>query len=275
MRAYDGVVRRRGVSAAQPPTSGWSPGIAGQDRIRPSSRAASPISVAPLGSLRPGCTGGPSRVGSGDIATPRSALARRMWHGFGPASSMSRSAPTATKARGQTGVALIRWGERQAVSMPPKRKLLASGSRSLCPHRRSTTPPVNLIGVRRNLGSRAPRGARRELARADLARTNRLLDSPARTHRWHDLSRPRFDEVRDRLEDTPSGFGRLTAVRHAAVMTDTRPRWGVANRSARHACAGLAAVNGIPAASAGSECTTSQGLGLIAVRRHGRRVAAR
>ena len=26
MRAYDGVVRRRGVSAAQPPTSGWSPG---------------------------------------------------------------------------------------------------------------------------------------------------------------------------------------------------------------------------------------------------------
>jgi hypothetical protein len=47
---------------------------------------------------------------------------------------------------------------------------------------------------------------------------------------------PGFDEVRDRLEDTPSGFDRLTAVRHAAVMTDTRPRWGAANRSARRMC---------------------------------------
>src|SRR6266540_4262502 len=36
---------------------------------------------------------------------------------------------------------------------------------------------------------------------------------------------PGFDEVRDRLEDTPSGFGRLTAVRHAAVMTETPPHW--------------------------------------------------
>jgi hypothetical protein len=36
---------------------------------------------------------------------------------------------------------------------------------------------------------------------------------------------PGFDEVRDRLEDAASGFGRLTAVRHAAVMTETPPRW--------------------------------------------------
>jgi crotonobetainyl-CoA:carnitine CoA-transferase CaiB-like acyl-CoA transferase len=36
---------------------------------------------------------------------------------------------------------------------------------------------------------------------------------------------PGFDDVRDRLEDTPSGFGALTAVRHAAVMTVTPPRW--------------------------------------------------
>ncbi len=36
---------------------------------------------------------------------------------------------------------------------------------------------------------------------------------------------PGFDDVRDRLEDTPSGFGALTAVRHAAVMTETPPRW--------------------------------------------------
>ena len=36
---------------------------------------------------------------------------------------------------------------------------------------------------------------------------------------------PDFDEVRDRLEDSASGFGRLTAVRHAAVMSETPPRW--------------------------------------------------
>ena len=38
-------------------------------------------------------------------------------------------------------------------------------------------------------------------------------------------SDPKFDDVRDRLEETPSGFGRLTAVRHAAVMDETPPHW--------------------------------------------------
>ncbi len=37
---------------------------------------------------------------------------------------------------------------------------------------------------------------------------------------------PGFAEVGDRLEDAPSGFGQLTAVRHAAVMTKTPPHWG-------------------------------------------------
>ena len=36
---------------------------------------------------------------------------------------------------------------------------------------------------------------------------------------------PGLDEVRDRLEDSASGFGRLTAVRHAARMTETSPPW--------------------------------------------------
>jgi crotonobetainyl-CoA:carnitine CoA-transferase CaiB-like acyl-CoA transferase len=36
---------------------------------------------------------------------------------------------------------------------------------------------------------------------------------------------PKFDDVRDRLEETASGFGRLTAVRHAAVMDETPPHW--------------------------------------------------
>jgi len=36
---------------------------------------------------------------------------------------------------------------------------------------------------------------------------------------------PGLDDVRDRLEDSPSGFGRLTAVRSAAVMSETPLRW--------------------------------------------------
>jgi crotonobetainyl-CoA:carnitine CoA-transferase CaiB-like acyl-CoA transferase len=36
---------------------------------------------------------------------------------------------------------------------------------------------------------------------------------------------PGFDEVRDRLEDSTSGFGRITATRHAAVMEETPARW--------------------------------------------------
>ena len=36
---------------------------------------------------------------------------------------------------------------------------------------------------------------------------------------------PGFDDVRDQLEETPSGFGRLTAVRHAARMSETPPHW--------------------------------------------------
>ena len=36
---------------------------------------------------------------------------------------------------------------------------------------------------------------------------------------------PKFGEVTDCLEETASGFGRLTAVRHAALMSGTAPRW--------------------------------------------------
>jgi crotonobetainyl-CoA:carnitine CoA-transferase CaiB-like acyl-CoA transferase len=36
---------------------------------------------------------------------------------------------------------------------------------------------------------------------------------------------PKFDDVRDRLEDSASGFGQLTAVRHSADMSETPARW--------------------------------------------------
>ena len=36
---------------------------------------------------------------------------------------------------------------------------------------------------------------------------------------------PSFGAVSDRLEEAASGFGRLTSVRHAAIMAETPPRW--------------------------------------------------
>ena len=38
-------------------------------------------------------------------------------------------------------------------------------------------------------------------------------------------SDPRSADVRDLLDEAPSGFGQLTAVRHAATMAETPPRW--------------------------------------------------
>jgi crotonobetainyl-CoA:carnitine CoA-transferase CaiB-like acyl-CoA transferase len=39
------------------------------------------------------------------------------------------------------------------------------------------------------------------------------------------LPDPSFDDVRDLMEDSESGFGRLTAVRNSAVMSETPTRW--------------------------------------------------
>jgi hypothetical protein len=36
---------------------------------------------------------------------------------------------------------------------------------------------------------------------------------------------PGFEDVHDCLEDSESGFGKLTAVRHTAVMSETPPWW--------------------------------------------------
>jgi crotonobetainyl-CoA:carnitine CoA-transferase CaiB-like acyl-CoA transferase len=36
---------------------------------------------------------------------------------------------------------------------------------------------------------------------------------------------PAFEDVRDRLDDISSGFGKLTVVRHAAAMSETPPGW--------------------------------------------------
>jgi crotonobetainyl-CoA:carnitine CoA-transferase CaiB-like acyl-CoA transferase len=60
--------------------------------------------------------------------------------------------------------------------------------------------------------------------RASLAQTARWLRQLAHIDGIA-CPDPKFDDVRGRLEETASGFGRLTAVRHAAVMSETPPHW--------------------------------------------------
>ncbi len=60
--------------------------------------------------------------------------------------------------------------------------------------------------------------------RASLAQTGRWLRQLGRIDGMH-CPDPGFDDVRDRLQEAPSGFGVLTAVRHAAEMSETPPHW--------------------------------------------------
>jgi len=60
--------------------------------------------------------------------------------------------------------------------------------------------------------------------RASLAQTGTWLRRLGRIDGMT-CADPAFDDVRDCLDETASGFGRLTAVRHAAVMSETPPHW--------------------------------------------------
>ncbi len=73
------------------------------------------------------------------------------------------------------------------------------------------------------LARRAERGGSWHV-RASLAQTGYWIRALGRVDGMT-CPDPGFDEVRDRLEDAASGFGRLTAVRHAAAMSETPPRW--------------------------------------------------
>ncbi|MFA6265503.1 MAG: CoA transferase [Pseudolabrys sp.] len=60
--------------------------------------------------------------------------------------------------------------------------------------------------------------------RASLAQAGYWLRSLGRIDGL-DAKDPARDDVLDALEESPSGFGRLSAVRHPATMSETPPRW--------------------------------------------------
>jgi crotonobetainyl-CoA:carnitine CoA-transferase CaiB-like acyl-CoA transferase len=79
------------------------------------------------------------------------------------------------------------------------------------------------FGVMVALKRRAEQGGSWHI-RVSLAQTGYWLRGLGRIDgmQCHD---PAFGHVRDRLQETPSSFGRLTAVRHAAEMSETPPHW--------------------------------------------------
>ena len=60
--------------------------------------------------------------------------------------------------------------------------------------------------------------------RVSLAQTGQWIRSLGRVDGLG-VPDPDFDDVRDRLEESDSGFGRLTTVRHAADLAETPARW--------------------------------------------------
>ena len=79
------------------------------------------------------------------------------------------------------------------------------------------------FGVMAALQRRAEHGGSWHV-RVSLAQTGHWLRGLGRIDGMH-CRDPAFAEVRDRLHDTASDFGRLTAVRHAAEMSETPPHW--------------------------------------------------
>lgn len=63
------------------------------------------------------------------------------------------------------------------------------------------------------------------LVRGSLAQTGRWLRQMGRVEGGHACADPGFDDIRDMVELSPSGFGKLSAISHAAKMHLTPPRW--------------------------------------------------
>jgi len=63
------------------------------------------------------------------------------------------------------------------------------------------------------------------LVRVSLARTALWLRELGRVENGFDCPDPTAHDVADLLEETPSGFGHLSALRHAAIIGETPARF--------------------------------------------------
>jgi crotonobetainyl-CoA:carnitine CoA-transferase CaiB-like acyl-CoA transferase len=63
------------------------------------------------------------------------------------------------------------------------------------------------------------------LVRVSLARTQWWLRQMGRVENGFACSDPRLEEIGDRIERSPSGYGTLSAVRHAAELSESPARW--------------------------------------------------
>ncbi|HKX08450.1 MAG TPA: CoA transferase [Stellaceae bacterium] len=80
------------------------------------------------------------------------------------------------------------------------------------------------FGAMTALGRRAGEGGSWHV-RVSLAQTGRWIRTLGRVAGGPDCPDPSFHDVRDRLEETASGFGKLTAARHSAELELTPTRW--------------------------------------------------
>src|SRR4051812_12700557 len=80
------------------------------------------------------------------------------------------------------------------------------------------------FGAMSALARRATQGGSWHV-RVSLAQTGHWLRSLGRVQDGLACPDPKPEAVRDRLEESDSGFGRLTTVRHAAMLEETPARW--------------------------------------------------
>ncbi|TMH04965.1 MAG: CoA transferase [Betaproteobacteria bacterium] len=80
------------------------------------------------------------------------------------------------------------------------------------------------FGVQMALLRRAREGGSWHV-RVSLAQTGRWLRGLGRLPQGLQASDPKLDDVRELMEESDSGFGRLLAVRHAGRLSHTPPRW--------------------------------------------------
>jgi len=80
------------------------------------------------------------------------------------------------------------------------------------------------LGVMQALRRRAAQGGSWHV-QMSLARTGLWLRGLGRVDGGFAAHDPSFDDVADLIEESASGFGRLSAVKHAGVLSHTPPRW--------------------------------------------------